>query len=190
MIIDQVPDAFIFMKVGTHAGESLEQILERKQQEYDRTGRIFWGYGGSVAHPITQVQPFARQQVQQVGSIYLLMEYIDSKADPELVPASQYSVDGVEWEDIPDGIHVTGSRYALVLDQIMPGDLEIPTDKFVVGIGPSRGKGAREYLKGRVDKGCLTRGIVETATDEDVEAAVKKADYVAKLKEPFAVLLR
>jgi len=183
-----IPEAFVFMKVGNHAGESFEQILERKNREYRETGRIFWGYGGTSCHPLTQVQPFARTAVQQYGAVYLLMEPIDSKAEPEILPATEYSEDGVEWQPIPDGIHVTGSRYALVLDEIIPGKLDLPADDFVVGVGPSRGKRAGDYLQGRIDKACLTySGVRATPQSDDIHKLVK---YRAKLLEPYAVMLK
>ena len=157
------PDAFIFMKVGDHAGESWEQILERKQREREQAGRIFWGYGGSTCHPLRQVQPFARLHVGQTGRIQLLMEPVHSRAKPEIVPAKEFSKDGVHWERLPDGIEVIGSRYAFVLDEIRPGDLDIPLEDFEVGIGMSRGRAADQYIGNRVDKGCFVRresGIV------------------------------
>ncbi len=51
----------IFMKVGLHAQESIEEIIARKQKEYDDTGSIFWGYGGGTCHPLTMVQPLAKE---------------------------------------------------------------------------------------------------------------------------------
>ena len=39
-------DAVLFMKVGTHAEERLEDILKRKQREIDEAGYAMWGYGG------------------------------------------------------------------------------------------------------------------------------------------------
>ena len=49
------------MKVGLHAQESIEDIVKRKQREFEDTGSIFWGYGGSTCHPLTMVQPFAKE---------------------------------------------------------------------------------------------------------------------------------
>ena len=118
------------------------------------------------------------------------MEYIDSKADPDLIPAQEFSVDGVIWQPIPEGVEVTGSKYALVLDEVSPGDLEMPYKDYVVGVGPSRGKEAGQYLQGRVDKACLERNIVPTATAEDVAAEARRISHSARLKEPYAVLLR
>jgi len=170
----KVPGTFVFMKVGNHAGEDFESILKRKNRERERAGRIFWGYGGSVCHPLMQVQPFARQYIKnQGGDIFLLMEPVNSKADPDIDPAKEYSSDGANWQAIPDGIEVTGSRYALVLDEIHPVDIEISLQDYIVGVGHSRGKVASGYVLGRVDKACLTR-----------------TNGHQQLLEPYAVLLR
>jgi hypothetical protein len=88
------PEALIFMKVGNHASENFEAILERKNHECERAGRIFWGDGGTACHSLMQVQPFARLYVKKQGCIYLPMEPIDSKTDPDIDPAREYSDDG------------------------------------------------------------------------------------------------
>lgn len=182
------PDGFVFMKVGSHAGETWDQILERKNAEYKKTGQIFWGYGGPTLHPVNQVQPFARTRIQAGASVYVLMQFIDSHADPEIAPATEYSADAVTWKPIPDGILVTGSRYALVLDEIRPGDLEIVLDEYQVALGNSRGKSAADYLQGHIDKACLVRGA---ELKPKVEAPkIRKVSFVARLLEPYAVLLK
>ena len=63
------PHAFIYMKVGPHGGETLDEILSRKARELEKADRIFWSYGGSILHPETQVQPFAQEWNQEQGSI-------------------------------------------------------------------------------------------------------------------------
>ena len=57
----------VYMKVGTHANEPLDQILDRKLKEIDEAGVAFWGYGGSTCHPVTTVQPFARTFAEEGG---------------------------------------------------------------------------------------------------------------------------
>lgn len=187
MTLDQTPESFVFMKVGDHAGESFDAIIKRKRQEAQAAGRIFWGYGGSACHPLTQVQPFVKTRLKKQGAVYLLMEPVHSTAEPDVVPATEFSNDGVNWQPIPEGIEVTGSRYALVLSEIIPGDLEIDPDDYEVGIGPSRGRRASRYIRGRTDKACLIRG------QSDKSGIVDKGHhitYVAPLAEPYAVLLR
>jgi hypothetical protein len=185
--MDNVPDFLVFMKVGNHAGETFDQILERKQREIDDTGKSFWGYGGNSCHPLTQVQPFVKSKLKmsKSGSVYLLMQYIDSTA-PVTLPAKEFSADGLKWEPIPEGIRVTGSRYALVLGEITPGELVWPMDEYTVGVGPSKGTVAPKYLQGRVDKGCFER----TAGNEGPHSDTAKISYTARLDDPYAVILR
>jgi hypothetical protein len=185
---EQLLEAFIFMKVGNHAGESFEAILTRKNREREQAGRIFWGYGGTVCHPLMQVQPFARLYAKRNDRIYLFMEPMDSKANPAIEPAKEYSDDGVTWYPLPNGISVLGSRYALVLDKIQPREVGIGIEQYVVGIGPSRGKNAAEYLQGRVDKGCFTR--TSGACSPSAQQLKRGVKFSAQLLEPYAVLLR
>ena len=183
---DFPPEHFIFMKVGKHAGEDFEQILKRKRREIETAGVSFWGYGGTTLHPTSQVQPFVRLCLQRQGSVQLIMEPIDSKADPEILPAREYSIDGQIWEPIPDGIQVTGSSYALVLSEIRPGDLIFPVNGYSVGIGASKGKLASEYIRGHVDKGCFTRRIDAQMSD----GPMRQMGYVAEMADPYAVFLK
>jgi hypothetical protein len=70
----------------------------------------------------------------------------------------------------------------------LEGSIEIDLEKYVVGIGNSRGKTASEYLQGRIDKGCLTAA---SASSVSVGPPLKKSiKFSAKLLAPFAVLLR
>jgi len=42
-----VPGAgLLFMKVGVHAQETLEDIIRRKSEEIEKEGFAMWGYGG------------------------------------------------------------------------------------------------------------------------------------------------
>jgi hypothetical protein len=183
----KIHDPFIFMKVGNHAGETFETILKRKKREYERTGKIFWGYGGAACHPVNQVRPFALQQAKKKDNIYLLMSFVTSNADQDTLRAREFSIDGIEWQEIPKDIVVTGSKYALVLDEITETDLEIDMNQFLVGYGPSRDKKAIDYLKGRTDKACLIPDLAYKARENPV---IKKIEYQAKLQDPYAVLLR
>ena len=185
-----LPNKFIFMKVGDHAAEPWEQILERKRREYDEAGMIFWGYGGNACHPINQVQPFAKLVIQEMEDVVLVMEYIDSHADPDVVPATEYSKDGIVWEPIPKGIKVTGSRYALVLNEIQPGDLEVSLNRYEVAVGPSAGKPAESYLQGRTDKACFVKSREERVVETPPERLTRKVSFYARLKDPYAVVLR
>lgn len=178
-------DGLIFMKVGVHASEPFEEIVRRKRAEFDKTGMTFWGYGGSTCHPIRQVQPFAKHLNDAGRRLRILMNEIESK-HYIAERANEFSIDGVTWKEIPEGINVIGSRYALVLGELTPGELDLDLGATTVGIGTSRGKFGSDYIKGRVDKACLTYDPFGASPISQV----KKIQFQAEVKAPYAVILR
>jgi len=179
----------IFMKVGLHAQESIEDIIARKQREYDQAGSIFWGYGGSTCHPLTMVQPFAKQVEEKGEEVLIIMQKMNSKhaAPPEV--AREYSDDGVNWQPVPRGIEVRGSRFALVLDELRLEEFEVDLGELTVGVGPSRGRRADRYLINQADKGCFLFAEREVPIAPE-ERVIKSVSLVAKVKSPFAVFVR
>ena len=177
----------LFMKVGLHAGETYQDILNRKMKEHERAGMIFWGYGGGTCHPTRCVQPFAKIALEQREDIYIVMEEIDSRHPKTEMVAKEFSEDGINWRPIPKGIEVRGSRYAVVLDELQEGALDLDLNQYQVGAGPSTGKPASAYIAGRVDKAC----IVKSSKPGDNEGPViKKIQHFAKIKSPYAVFTR
>lgn len=179
----------LFMKVGVHAKEPLESIFKRKSEEIERTGVAFWGYGGNTCHPTSMVQPFARSFQQKGEIIRLCMEEMDSKHFAEQVRADEYSVDGIKWQEVQEGINVLGSRYALVISGLRKVEFEVPLDQTRVAVGNSVGRIGSKYIQGRVDKGCLEVLGEPMRHNEDIEKKVK-ISLVADLVEPYAVFLR
>jgi hypothetical protein len=180
----------LYMKVGTHAQESLEDIIARKTKEIEDAGLAFWGYGGNTCHPQTMVQPFAKKYEQQGGVIYLCMQQMESKHFADQIAADEYSVDGINWEAIPKGVKVLGSRYALLIKRLRKEQFDLPLERTRVAIGNSMGMAGNKYIAGRVDKACLE--IVDpnaTATLAEERQPVQ-IGLVAELVSPYAVYVR
>jgi hypothetical protein len=177
------------MKVGTHAKETLEDIIARKTKEIEKTGFAMWGYGGGTCHPRTIVQPFASGSERNGNVIYLCMQEMNSKHFAEPVRADEFSVDGEVWEDIPRTIDVLGSRYALVVKNLRKEALTLPLSRTRVAIGNSTGRDGSRYVQGRVDKACLEIGEDVASGPRDDEDAVS-IGLVAELAKPYAVFLR
>jgi hypothetical protein len=179
----------LFMKVGTHAGESLEDILRRKTKEIEDAGFALWGYGGNTCHPLGMVQPFARDFERRGRVIYLCMQPMASRhfAVPER--AKEYSQDGIRWEAIPDAINVLGSRYALAITDLRSEEFDLPLTATRVAVGNNAGRAGDRYVTGRVDKACLE--VVERgeqasgADDPSVHIGL-----IAELIDPYAVFVR
>jgi hypothetical protein len=178
---------FLYMKVGTHANETLEDIIKRKSLEIDRTGFAMWGYGGNTCHPQTMVQPFAKECVAAGQTIYLCMEEMDSKHFAEPLRADEYSIDGRTWNEIDPNIHVLGSRYALVIKNLHKEEFDLPLRRSTVAIGNSLGSPGDRYIRGRVDKACLRLTDGEPI---DGEGDIHHIGLIAEIADPYAVYLR
>ena len=176
-------DPVLFMKVGMHAQESLDDIIARKQAEIDRMGFAMWGYGGPTCPP-GRVRPYAVEQRDAGQVIRLVMEPVNSKHARTPNRASHFSVDNKTWEAIPQGIDVLGSKYALCITNLRETDQELPLGATKVAIGPSRGKVGAAYVQGQIDKACLE--VVSEVTEGKVASIRLEADIV----DPWAVFLR
>src|SRR5215468_774847 len=111
--------AVLYMKIGTHAQETLPDILRRKAKEIEDAGFAMWGYGGNTCHPTAKVQPFVRSVNRP---ILLCMQPMQSRHFAEPLRAGEYSADGLHWNLIPSAINVVGSRYALCIDELTEVD--------------------------------------------------------------------
>ena len=180
----------LFMKVGTHAKEPLADIIARKSKEIENAGYAMWGYGGNTCHPRTMVQPFAAEYAAREAPIYLCMQEMNSRHFADQLRANEYSVDGTNWQVIPRGVDVLGSRFALVLDSLKQEELVLPLAKAKVAIGLSKGRAAGRYIQGQVDKACLEILPSPLPGLKPEEGKELQINLVAKLKSPYAVFLR
>jgi hypothetical protein len=176
-------DPILFMKVGTHAREELAGILDRKRQEIEREGFAMWGYGGNTCHPRSVVQPFARAVHRP---IILCMQPIESRHFVEPIRAEEYSIDGIHWKQIPSGINVLGSQYALCIRSLEEVCATLDLADTRVALGNRRGRVGSSYVQGRVDKACLE--VIPPSSE--TEARTVKIQAIAEIVEPFAVLVR
>lgn len=179
----------LFMKVGTHAQEPLEQIIIRKTKEIEATGFAMWGYGGNTCHPKTIVQPFAKLFEQRGQTIYLCMEEMTSKHFASPVRADQFSIEGLEWQDIHPAINVLGSRYALIIRNLRQEKLDLSLACTQVAVGNSQGRRGNRYVNGRVDKACLELTDPVDSSLPPINPPIQ-IRLVAELTKPYAVFLR
>jgi hypothetical protein len=179
----------LFMKVGVHAQEDLDSIIRRKIKEIEDTGYALWGYGGGTCHPTKAVQPFAQEYVAKGQPVYLWMHEMVSKHHADQVRAEQMSVDGMNYEPIPQTINVLGSRYALAIKDLRREEFPLLLSRVEVAIGNSRGKSGQKYIAGRVDKACFNL-CNDVLTPPEPESTPIQINLVAELCPPYAVFLK
>jgi hypothetical protein len=178
----------LFMKVGTHAQENLDDIFVRKSKEIADCGFTLWGYGGNTCHPETMVQPFAKSFEKRGQTVRLFMEPMNSSHFAEPLVAREYSVDGLKWHPIPPAIQVRGSRFALAIKDLRKTEFALPLQQTFVAVGTSMGRRGDLYVKGRVDKACLEVADRPAAPNE--EQPPRTIGLVADIVDPYAVYLK
>jgi hypothetical protein len=181
-------NGIFFMRVGTHARETLDEIVARKLGEIDRVGYTFWGYGGNTCHPMTIVQPFAQERAAEGNPVYICMEEMESASyfgEPQA--AAEYSQDGRAWHAVPEQIAVRGSRYALRIEDLRTTDFTLPLEHTRVRVGTSSGRLGSRFVAGAIDKACL---VFEPGAGPAEPGSHRKISLVARVCEPYAMLLR
>ena len=166
----------------------ISRALSRgKQKEIADAGYAMWGYGGNTCYP-NAVRTFAEAATAS-GRVWCVSAWNGSirTTRAEQIRAAQYSIDDSSWRDIPSAIDVLGSRFALCINQLEQLDFEeeLPLDATEVAVGRSKGRVGSDYIRGRVDKACLT--VISEARDPE---QIKKISLVANVIEPYAVFLR
>lgn len=173
------PSPIVIMKVGLHNGERWDHIVDRKLNEERVSGVAYWGYGGSVCHPLAQIQPLAAQGLP----VTVLMIRTDSDFIGNPTYASQVSRDGKSWEPTPKGVETSG-RYALMMRSFQKVDFCLDLGAYEVAIGPKKGTPLTDHLRFRVDKACAR--LTSAPQGSDRRQVVLRAELVS----PYAVVLR
>jgi hypothetical protein len=178
----------MFMKVGFHANEILEQIIDRKLKEEQDCGRIFWGYNGTTCHPST-VKTFVKQALQKGQIPKLIMTFTPSKPfSTNIKWAKEFTIDSEKWLPLPGGIHVKGSKHAIVCNNLQQVNEGIDFNAYEVATGNRKGVKLSNYIRYRIDKACAV--YTNTTNLLSIKQQLTRISYIAELKEPYAVFLR
>ena len=180
----------LYMKVGTHAQESLDHIIARKRKEIEDAG--FAHFGDTEEHlliPRRNGSAVCKRLRARGGTIYLCMEEMDSNHLACRSPPMNTSADGVVWDAHSSGNHSSGFAIrisnqgsATLGIRIAADDIRARSDR------KSRGTIGAKYIAGRVDKACLE--VTELPAPAAETRSVKKIGLVARIVDPYAVYLR
>ena len=126
-----LPKHFCWTRFGTEAGEKIDSILARKEQERLATGGMFlWGIGNSVGPAIRDLIRLEERPVVLFSPMRSKPKAIDVAPSGLTVWSEALDLDGRDWP-IPEGVKVTSrqgsetgrtkrSHYALVCRSSSP----------------------------------------------------------------------
>lgn len=175
--------------MGDHAGEGVDAIFERKIADIRVEGRTLWVAKSAKARPI-QVQSLC---AAQPGYVVFVEAATRGGARPTIAsdPASEYSVNGLEWLPLPAGIGpVTGkmdrSATAFVFDRLATQSSRI-LDLWQYSDRLDTSRPVR-FVLGRSTM-CASRANM-TAHPQRMKSRFRRIVAVGVLAEPYCVWLR
>jgi hypothetical protein len=176
--------------IGHHAGESESEIFSRKKDEIKKAGKSFWlikSFKAKTQH----IQEICKKASDENREIHCVFVQASQKggARPTKIDsvANRFSKDNASWNDIPDGIKVTGkidnSATALVLASLDIINENINLDLWNYSDFLDISKPVK-IMQGASTVCCFKE------FKEGMKSRYRKIIAVGRLEEPFAVWLR
>jgi hypothetical protein len=174
----------LFMKAGPHSGDSLEEIINMKLEEESKIGKFFWGYSGSLCHPF-KVQEFCWIATKENEEVMLILSETKSAygSKEEIRKVSEYSIDGKNWNKLPESIHLWNCKFAVTASKLRKVDQYIDLNEYVVVVKNGEVK-LGEYIRYRVNKACAI------LKNQAHIPRLVKISYIATLVPPFCIFVR
>lgn len=124
-----IPQVFCWTRFGTEAGETIEEILDRKEQERRENGGVFfWGIGNSVAPGLSALLEVCDRPEVLFSPIKGRPRLVDGSPAARFLWKAGHDLDGGHFE-LPPAARVTSggptgraarSHYALVCASSRP----------------------------------------------------------------------
>lgn len=171
LLSDFTLEYIVYLKVGSHNGETLEDIIKRKCKEVEHCGESLWAFSSGISQT---VKSLCEQWQDNHGNVYAV--FIDGGEDKGGDGnIMHYYEKNSQIVSIPENIYVTASNKtdsALVIEEYFQIDGEN-----IIFTNEYDNKNKNHYIRGF--------GFLNKIGTEKKNA--KKVAYIVKLKPPFIV---
>lgn len=170
----------IYMSVGTHLGEKLDEIIKRKNDEIENFSMSLWAFESGISKTIYEL---CNKLYEEHEDLYCVM--VDTGKDTETKDgkeAKYYKDISGNIVEIPEGMKVTFAKN---------GSCALMVEKYYKIVGDNC-LNTREYDYEDHTKYIRGFGFLNKKDDSELKNDVreplnKRVLYVAKLKKPFLV---
>lgn len=172
----------VYISVGPHLNETLNEIIERKCKEVRDFKESLWAFSSGISERVFNL---CNKYCEKDEYLYCIM--VDTGMPTKTTigkKAKYFKLDG-EYIDIPEGMEVTYAKpgdYALLVDQYYKiiEDNEIYLKEYDYN-------DPKKYIRGF---GFLNKVEIDIDSIKNKKKRLpKKISYIAKLKKPFLVKL-
>ena len=174
-------DYVIVMKVGPHSHMTLEEIIESKKEEEKIHGVHFWGYSGVFCQP-AKVQDFCKKAKKENQKVHLILLETKSNYDSSIGYITQYSKDGIHYENFKGPVQLQGAQFSFVGKNIQKRS-DFSLDNYRTIGGKNDNKPLVDHLKFRVNKSFAKK-------DPSLHYSNDIPVLEVELVEPYAIWLK
>lgn len=181
----------LIMKAGPYCNYSLDEIIRIKQEEEQKCGKFFWGYGGVFCRPNVISAFISHAKINKKRPLVMFSITLSAYNTSEGGRFTHFSTDKSQWQSLPEEVLLVGnkkaSHFAIVARNLKKVEAQLNLSSYCSfsGVFPNPDKYLDEYLRYRVDKACgfyLPRNTVEKR--------IIKIDYISELVEPYCVYIK
>lgn len=175
------------MKAGPHSGYDLDEIFTMKKEEERLHGKFFWGYAGTLCHPI-KIHAFVSQSLNEYGNApMLVLTTTSSKYFSDLGTIKEYSLDGKDYWPLPAGVFLTGCTFVVIGTNLERVDFTVDLNRYNVADGKNVGRPLGHLIRYHVNKGCA---ILSPNRVVPIEPKYARVSYIAQLVTPYCAFVR
>lgn len=189
-----IDDKYCLLSViGSHAGESMNALFERKIKDTINAGMTFWLIKSFAAKPFI-VQSICSEAINY-GQKSIQCYFITASTPGGAVPtktsikATKYSSNNKDWQELPQISPVTGaidiSAYALVFRSISPCYIPIDLAQYASYLKPSNPV--------RIQQGASTICAIKKDMRDNpnvMKSSLRTMVAIGILESPFCVWLK
>jgi hypothetical protein len=187
-----IPERFCWTRFGTEAGETIDEILERKELERRRNGGVFlWGIGNSVAGAMGELVRTSATSEVLFSPIKSRPRLVDACPDVLVAWTAAETADGQRYSLPANSVVISGhtatsgrqTRYALVCRS--DSELVFEDAGFTVYVAA-----LRNLVSGRPVGVSQVTAVVRRQVAPDFEGRPYPVVFRATLTYPYVVRLR
>lgn len=181
----------LVMKAGPYCNYSLDEIIKIKQEEEQKCGKFFWGYGGVFCRPNVVNAFISHAQVNKKRPLVMFSTTLSAYNTSDGGRFTHFSSDKSKWRSLPEEVLLVGNKkaphFAIVARNLRKIEIKLNLSNYCLfaGIFPNPNKYLDVYFRYRVDKACGFYSPRNTA-----EERIIKIDYLGELVEPYCVYIK
>lgn len=166
----------LFLKYAIFKNGTKEELFAMKQNEIDKSGKMYWGYGGYDVLPERDIRPLINLAKSKGEVVKVLFCQTKTFIKEDYIRGTELSTDNISFKKAPHRITLHGNKFAFVMKNLQKVDIDLNLLEYQVTNGNQKNKCMADVIKGYTNK---ATGIL--SNQETIFQKLVKITYQADL---------